>query len=421
MKAFKKHILIFILILIGTYFGGIKGVEADNLNWYGVKVECIYMDGGAYSFSYVQVDDSSKWFGAYEPNVNRITYNLVGVDTTKSATSSSVSYINYPVPHISQLSNHKCEKFLRTGTITQKDDDGNKSTKTYYKFSDSEYVIFEPKDFETQETTWWSWFGSWSDIYKEFLAIDANSNGSTFELVSERYIITDLAGEPNYTLTYREKSDQATGSDNYAYIMVYDNAYLLKTKEKTTILETGKKHFSGISVNDKGEVVGIEDNDKICINNPEPFSTTDSTGVASHYYKYGQIRYEISTGECKGKYDREYILFNKGLGLGDSPDDELCDSIMPETSKILKKIIQIAQILVPVLMIALCGLDIGKIVVSGNIEEDLPKQKKKIIARMVVGVSFFFLPLVVMLTLDLLKESGSVEAEDVKSIECLFE
>ena len=120
------------------------------------------MDGGAYSFSYVQVDDSSKWFGAYEPNVNRITYNLVGVDTTKSATSSSVSYINYPVPHISQLSNHKCENFLRTGTITQKDDDGNKSTKTYYKFSYSEHVIFEPKDFETQETTWWSWFGSWS-------------------------------------------------------------------------------------------------------------------------------------------------------------------------------------------------------------------------------------------------------------------
>ena len=421
MKAFRKHIFLFILILIGIYFTGIKGVEADNLNWYGVKIECIYMDGGAYSFSYLQVDESSKWYGAYKPNVNRITYNLVGVDTTKSATSSSVSYINFPVPHISKLSDHKCRNFLRTGAITGKDDDGNKSTKTYYKFSDSDSFNFKKEDFDNQETTWWLWFGSWSDTYKELQAAIANTNGSIYELVSERYIITDLAGEPKYTLTYREKSEQATGSDNYAYIMVYDNAYLLKTKEKTTLLEKGKNHFSGISVNDKGEVVGIEDDDKICINSPEPFSTTDSTGVASHYYKYGQIRYEISTGECKGKFDREHILFNKGLGFGDSPDDELCDSIMPETSKILKKIIQIAQILVPVLMIVLCGLDIGKIVVSGNIEEDLPKQKKKIIARMLVGVSFFFLPLVVMLTLDLLKESGAVEAENVKSIECLFE
>ena len=420
MKAFKKNIFLFILILIGTYFYGVKGVEAASLNWFGVKIECIYMDGGAYSFSYLQVDKEQDT-AYYRPNVNRITYNLVGVDSTKSATTSSVAYVNFPVTTPSKDSDHKCKKYLKSGTVTGEDEDGNESTKTYYKFSNSETVTFVANDFEALETGWWDWFGTWSEASKSVQANEANANGSVYELVSERYILTDLAGEPNYTLTYREKSEQATGSDNYAYIMVYNNVYLLKTKEKTTLLETGTDHFSGISVNSNGEVVGIEDEDRICLNNPEPASTTDSTGVASHYYKYGQVRYQLKTPSCNGEYDREYVLFNTGLGTGDAPSSELCDSIMPETAKVLKKIIQIAQILVPVLMIVLCGLDIGKIVVSGNIEEDLPKQKKKIVARMVVGASFFFLPLLVILTIDLLKDSGAVEAQDVQAIECLFE
>jgi len=402
MKAFKKYIFLFILILIGSYFWEIKGVEAEAINWEGVKVECIYEDGGAYSLS--------------KGIVNRVTYNLVGVDTTKSATTSSNIFLNVPIDE----STHKCQPVLKSFTLTEKDEDDNKISRSYYKFVSDDNVQFQTEDFN--KTSWWDLFGKW---VSEIQADIANKNYTPYNLVSERYILTDLAGEPDYTLTYKEESKQATGSDNYAYIMAYsDGTYLLKTREKTTLLETGKDHFSGISVNNKGEVIGINDKDKICINNPEAFSTTDSTGVASHYFNDGQIRYGIkisATDECSGEYNRSYVLFNTGLGSGDAPDDELCESIMPETSKILKRVIKIAQIVIPVLMIVLCGLDIGKIVVSGNIEEELPKQKKKITARLIVGVSFFFLPLVVLLTINLLKESGAVEAEDIKSIECLFE
>lgn len=411
MKAFKKHIFLFILILIGTYFCGATSVNAGNINWAGVKTECIYDDGGAYSSAYIGEGDY------YRTVTNRITYNLVGVDTTQSGTTSSVVYVTKPINSYLSGSAPKCKTYLRIGIVNEEDEDGNNNPTSYFKFdNDSSDTKFEEDDFDG--AGWWDSFWTGAKTAED-KADEANDTAEKYELVAERYIITEKAGDPNYTLTYREKSEQATGSDNYAYIMVYDNAYILKTKEKTTLLTTGTGHFSGISVTEDGKVIGIEDEDTICINNPEPFSTTDSTGVASYYFRNGQIRYEVGT--CGGEYDREYVLFNTGLGTGDAPSDELCDSIMPETSKVLKKVIGIAQLLVPVLMIVLCGIDIGKIVVSGNIEEDLPKQKKKIIARMVVGVSFFFLPLVVMLTIDLLKESGAVEAEDVQSIECLFE
>lgn len=417
MKAFKKHIFIFLFLIIGIFFVGVDEVKAANIKWHGVKIECIYTDGGAYSFSYMQIaeDEGVK---TYEPNVNRITYNLVGVDTSKSGTTSSVQYVNFPVATPAQSSDHKCKQWLRSGTVTEEDDEGNDKTTSYYKFANEESdTIFTSDNFTN--VGWWDWFWKGNKAYEE-KAAEANANGDTFELVAERYILTESAGEPNYTLTYKEASEQATGSDNYAYIMVFGDTYLLKTREKTTLLETGVDHFNGISVNSKGEVSGIEDQDTIYINNPEPFSTTDTTGVASHYFKYNQVRYEISTSKG-GVFDRKYVLFNTGLGKGEAPADELCESIMPETSKILRRIIQIMQFLIPVLMIVLCGIDIGKIVVSGNIEEDLPKQKKRIIARLIIGVLFFFLPLITTLVIDLLKDSGAVEAQDIKSIECLFE
>jgi len=415
MKSVKTKFLFLLFILIGIYFcnTGTIYAEAKSIDWSGVKTECIYTDGGAYSTAYVETSLGS---GSYKRVTNRTTYNLVGTDATQSGTTSSVVYLDHPISSI--YSAPECKTYLRIGVVSEEDDDGNDKPTSYFKFDDDDDdTEFEEDDFEGANWWDWFWFGSKTPAEK---AEEANENDTLYELVAERYIITEKAGEPNYTLTYREQSEQATGSDNYAYIMVYDNAYLLKTKEKTSLLTTGIDHFSGISVSEDGKVTGIEDEDKICINNPEPFSVTESTGVASYYFRNGQYRYKIKTGDCTGDYDREYVLFNTGLGMGDAPDDELCDAIMPETSKVLKRVIQIGQIMIPVLMIVLCGIDIGKIIVAGNIEEELPKQKKKIIARLVVGVSFFFLPLIVMLALNLLKDSGAVEAQDIKSIECLF-
>ena len=97
---------------------------------------------------------------------------------------------------------------------------------------------------------------------------------------------------------------------------------------------------------------------------------------------------------------------------------------MPQTSKDLAKIIGIVQLVVPVLLILLIGLDIGKLVIAGNLDEELPKQKTKIIVRFVSALVIFFLPLILQILLTTVKvDSGSTEEEisAIQSIKCIID
>ena len=92
---------------------------------------------------------------------------------------------------------------------------------------------------------------------------------------------------------------------------------------------------------------------------------------------------------------------------------------MPNTVIILKQIIGAMQIMVPVLLIILTAVEIGRIVVAGNLEEELPKHKKSIVVRFVVAVAFFFLPLLINLFLRLMYANG-FEVIQISDIDCLF-
>ena len=74
------------------------------------------------------------------------------------------------------------------------------------------------------------------------------------------------------------------------------------------------------------------------------------------------------------------------------------------------------QILVPVLMIALTGFDIGKLVLSGNLDEELPKKKTIIIVRFCLTAFFFFLPLITGLIIDGLMDAGVVGVEEIDCV-----
>lgn len=403
----KRNIFILMLIAIVVFFIGNDVANADSLMWKKTKIECIYSDGGAYSFSW-SVDLTSNEDISV---INRNTYNLEGADVQQAGSSSIPKFVNSNVN-----SDHKCMKFVRRASIKEKDEDDNNVTNTYYKFGDEE-PKFTTSNFEGE--SWWDWLfhGGMSAEEKKTAA----NKGQIFHLVSERVLLSAESGTPNHTLTYRMESSQASGSDSYAYIMVYDNAVLLKTKAKTTILEGDTDRFKNITIGEDGKVTGIDNKDVIYINNPEPFSSADSSGVPSYYYRQDTPRYKYSKTGPTSAFDRKYVLFNVGDAEGDAPDDGLCDVIMPETSKVLKRVIKIAQILVPVFLIVFTGIEIGRIVMSGNIEDDLPKMKKRIITRMVVAAIFFFLPLLTIVVLDQLRNSGAVEAEDIKDIRCLFE
>ena len=128
---------------------------------------------------------------------------------------------------------------------------------------------------------------------------------------------------------------------------------------------------------------------------------------------YNREEYEERRKKCI-----EYIYLGTRNGTpGDGTDNALCKVLGNKTVKELQNIINIMQILVPVLMIALTGFDIGKLVLSGNLDEELPKKKTVIIVRFCLTAFFFFLPLITGLIIDGLMDAGVV---GVVEIDCVL-
>ena len=78
--------------------------------------------------------------------------------------------------------------------------------------------------------------------------------------------------------------------------------------------------------------------------------------------------------------------------------------------------------LAPTLLIILCALDLGKIVMAGKLDDDLPKQRSKIIRRFIVAVAIFFLPLIVHLLINfIISANDGKVSEQIQQIDCLFD
>ena len=108
------------------------------------------------------------------------------------------------------------------------------------------------------------------------------------------------------------------------------------------------------------------------------------------------------------------------------PDDDqtgknACEAI-PETVKVLKTVIQVMQLGIPAFVIILTSIDIFRMVVSGDLNEELPKRKKVIIIRLIIMLVFFFLPLIINVLLTAAYNSSDWFKKEIgiKDINCLF-
>ena len=409
MKSFKK--IIFVLICAFLFFLQIDTVSAA-IDWKGVVVECIYSDGGLYEYSY------NDYTGKY--STNRYSYSLKGVDSSKSNTTSSIIYSSnsdgsgVPVYTSSSSGIPTCKKYAYVATSTSDEDDDN-TTVTYVKYNNSSLGSAPFADADFGE----SWYNSfWKKLTGTATADKANKTATEYELVSENYLITDKAGEPSSVYSYKKESKksgsevtQAVATGTYLTILNFDSVYFIQSNEKTT----AKWSFGKPNV--------------ACFNDADPKSYSGNSSTVSYYFdnvRFNGISIDEDEGQSCASYTgySRYVYAGEGK-MGDDVDTgELCTKIMPQTAKDLAKIIGWVQILVPILLIILSGLDIGRIVVAGNIDEELPKQKKKVIIRFVVAVSIFFLPLILKVLLNTVKvDSGSTDEEiqTIQYIQCIFD
>ena len=87
---------------------------------------------------------------------------------------------------------------------------------------------------------------------------------------------------------------------------------------------------------------------------------------------------------------------------------------------VLGYVVTIIKIVIPLALIILGMVDLGKAVISSD-DKAIGKAVGSLVKRFIAAVVFFFLPMLVMLLINMIKDSGFVNGDDIKQISCLFE
>lgn len=402
-----KKIMCFFLFIFVFLFLNVVDVNATSLSMKDLTLECIYSDGGLYTSSFSGVDDN----GQDEYIVNRTSYNLEGVDNNTANKGSATYVVN------NSANGDKCHSKLYVTTInlagTYKGDEetgDSDSPVDYHKFG-SKLV---PSDIGASNS-WWDYL--WPTRGGDADAIE-DAKPIVYGLVSERYLMLSTAPEPNATIYYMQEAQQAAGTNSYIAILVYDNVILMEKEGRTTRLDGEFNLFEGITRGSDSKL-SKEVPEEIYINSPEPQVSANSSSTITYKFNSGQTIYSISQKKDTTHVNK-YTLTDEVNLSNLKKSNALCDEILKETSPLLSKVIKGIQLLVPVFLIFLTAFDIGKIVIAGNIDEELPKRKKIITLRFIVAVVFFFLPLFVRMITGWLIDSGAEHTDQIEYIDCLF-
>ncbi len=394
-----------------------------KLGFSNYSLECIFSDGGLYK-GYFGFNGSGI---ANTQKIDRISYNLEGIGNNSSPSSGNLLYYNSMKNDPNNNTDiQSCPTKLYS--VSYKDN-------TYYRFN-SKYEVTYDEDGKVKscnlgygtnvENSWCArqwWCLSDYDNNSEECAKAVN-NQANYNLISERYILNNAP--QTATLYYLLPKEQASGVNSYIKIYLYSNVILLEKNDRVTILDGEiAEAFKNVNVyvknNGETVVTGLDPKyENIYINSPEPVAVTNSASTISYKFNSGQTRYSFSTSQ-DSTHSEHYILTDKVPDNGDMVDNSLCDDNLKNTAPIVRKIIGILQILMPALVIVLTSLEIGKIVINGNIDEELPKRRKNIIARLIVVAVFLFLPLLTRVFVNVIKSTGAKNVEFIKDIGCLFE
>ena len=395
MKMLKKNLLTITLIVISVLFINIKTVKADPIPLEKLSYECIYNDGSLFSITWGTPYDDGTGNMIQDAAINRDVYNIPGSSTQQNLTAGGIYYVN-PDNAIVSTSKH-CSPYVLLGQVKENKNDSKEAPETYVKFTSNQNDRFENAEISKGDRN--ILFFHTADG-----ADQANKSKIVGQLVSERISIHDV--DPNETIYFKRVTTNSTEPDSYLIVSQYDDFTVLSTGSRITIIDY-----------DFNKLKGMPMGSKIYINDPEPNVISNSSGTAS--YGYAEKRYEVTTyKDSRHRYEYERVEESDDINayLGSA----LCDELLKNSKIPLKRIIGILQLLVPALMIVLCGLDLVRMVFAGKLEDEIPKARKRLIIRLIVGATFFFVPLLVSLTVYMLKDSGAQNVELIEKIDCLF-
>ena len=210
---------------------------------------------------------------------------------------------------------------------------------------------------------------------------------------------------------YELPSSNTISSSTAASIYLFDNVTVVEVNGQASTYD--------------GEVLDSCPEKAIYFNDASPRAIKDNGTGFSTQYEYPVKKYTFSTSASACRAANDGKSCNKFSYIGSRDDEKVqnnnknvCDTIGDDTIQQLKTVVSILQVLVPVLVIALTGLDLFKVVTSGDVEEELKKKKVTFIIRFVVMIVFFFLPLFTKIIITLLQNAG---VTDIKNVDCFLE
>lgn len=409
----KKNLSILILILsiffINTTVYADGDAPSGQLAAGDIEIECIYDNGVAISVYYYN--------GIY--GMSASDFKLKNMVSPPYDTSLTFFY-NESAFAADILKSATCPNDIRYGVVQQKDADGNSATfEFYYRYADAEYIMFGSDVYDEaffksnvvagftpvsgeklyfMERGDGTILGDRCGIYNE----DDNTCATFyFNLVNERIHFNNSI-EPKEKWAFKSEGVQAASKVMYYKVSEYvnENGDTVQFAEKDGMMTKTTGVTMQTTAEGKRKVICVKPATKN-IETDNADVAYSFSGVRHNASWYGDVAFEdfgeeyLTSNTCDTEGYSMYVEvdWNSAGGEGENATS-ICD-IIPETALILAEIVNYARIIVPAFLIILTGIDISRIVIAGNIDEELPKRKKTIFIRLVVSLVFFFLPLIV--------------------------
>ena len=396
MKKILSSICLIIILLLFLFIDIDVNAASLSIDENDYELVCIYDDGVQLTISRndVYISNSSLSISSSSSSVGEF---YLAPDQENDLYSENGSVYR----HSNITENGRCPSKLYVYDLPSKYDENSSSNSDdvstlYYSTKDG-----IEKNIAGTHGCGFLWLGRCSDA--------TQMKDMTTNLVSEEvYLITTK----NTTICdYVVPAAGTNDSQQAISIFMYDNLSIAEVNGRFTTLDSVWSECL---------------QPRIYINDPTAKAVADRGSGVSYGNRYNYLRFYISTrsSNCLNYNDgyncSTYTFLGERSddGPGDDKEKTVCETLGAQTIQQIKRILNILQLLVPVLTIALSGFDIAKIVMSGNIDEELPKKKKVIIVRLIIMAFFFFLPLLTNLLIDGLQQAGVLGIED---IDCILE
>lgn len=414
----KNRKIILLLVLSIFFIPAITNAASRKLQPNDIEMECVYDNGKSLTIYHSN--------GSYGIRISEFKLD----NALKTPYSTSLSFFLNETNRAKEfLQDIKCPNNIESALIEQTKEDGEDKTTMQFEvlFISEDATKIMNKDVKQNFV---AGFKATSgrvvdiDVNEESLLgkriIWGTNNGASsfqFYLKSERVFFTTEV-EPAHSWAFKSEGQQAASTPKYLKIYHYkkyngNTIYMLEKDGFITTISHPNLKWPDPSYTHIGcfyESTKIINNDKNDMS--YAFSQTRHRFYSSIRVETSEAANKTYTNKCpNGSLYREISL--EEYAANASVGTSICD-VIPETSLLISTFIYYLGIIVPIFLIIFTAIDITKIVISGNLDEELPKKKKVIITRFIVAVSFFFIPIIIDIFV------SSKYGMDFGDISCLF-